>query len=117
MEGPDCFSPQSGCDTAGLVPPVFSYGRAGGASITGGYVYRGTSIPSLVGKYIYGDYVSGRIWALEYTGPGTARNTLLLETHFHISTFGQDLNGEIYVCDYDAGKIFRIAGGTTRSLH
>jgi len=108
MEGPLCYSPSSGCDTAGLIAPVFSYDRSAGRSITGGFVYRGPTLATLSGKYVYGDYVSGRIWALESNGSGNVRNTLIAESGFHISTFGVDRVGEIYVCDYDGGKIFRL---------
>ena len=114
MEGPLCYSPSSGCDTTGLAAPVHSYGRAEGGSITGGYVYRGSSLVSLSGKYVYGDYLSGRIWALDYSGPGAVRNALLLESGLHISSFGEDRDGEIFVCDYDGGRIFKLAVRTGR---
>ena len=64
MEADACFKPATGCDRTGLVLPVASYRHDAGCSITGGYVYRGTAMPSLVGTYIYGDYATGNIWAL-----------------------------------------------------
>ena len=68
MEGSQCFSPRAGCVRAGLELPVAEYDHDLGCSITGGYVYRGARLPSLSGAYVYGDYCSGRIWALRADG-------------------------------------------------
>jgi glucose/arabinose dehydrogenase len=109
-EGKDCYSPSSNCDVTGLIEPVLDYGRsAGDVSITGGYVYRGTEIKNLTGKYIYGDYASGRVWALELDGNQLKSNTLLMKSSARISTFGQDPNGEVYFADYTSGKIMKLA--------
>jgi glucose/arabinose dehydrogenase len=108
-EGKDCYSPASNCDAAGLTEPVIDYERADGdISITGGYVYRGAAIPGLVGKYIYGDYASGRIWALELDGNNVKTNTLLMKANGSISTFGQDSKGEVYFTNYANGKIMKL---------
>ena len=64
MEGTACFSPQTGCDQTGLELPVAEYGREGGCSIIGGYVYRGRLIPSLYGAYVFGDFCSGSVWGI-----------------------------------------------------
>ena len=64
-EGMHCFPETDQCNRDGLVAPVAEYNHdAGDCSITGGYVYRGASMPALAGAYLYGDYCSGRIWAL-----------------------------------------------------
>jgi glucose/arabinose dehydrogenase len=85
------------CDTPGLLDPVVEHGRTEAQSITGGYVYRGAAMPSLVGTYIYGDYATGNIWALTYDASNkpvpkivatVAANTLV--------SFGQGNDGEIY---------------------
>lgn len=55
MEGKICYSPSSGCDQTGLALPIWDYGRSSGASITGGYVYRGSRVAPLAGAYVYGD--------------------------------------------------------------
>ncbi|MFW9942953.1 MAG: PQQ-dependent sugar dehydrogenase [Candidatus Thorarchaeota archaeon] len=90
-----------------IVDPIYEYNHALGISITGGYVYRGASLTGLVGKYIYGDYGSGRIWALEYTGGIVANNTLLIDTGLLIPSFGVDANNELYMCAFD-GKIYKL---------
>jgi len=61
-EGFHCFSPMTGCDETGITPPYIELERSDGSSITGGAVYRGSSIPSLRGAYFYADYVSNRAW-------------------------------------------------------
>ena len=68
LEGTHCFEPSSGCSTDGTVLPVWEYSHSLGCSITGGYVYRGSAIPELVGEYVYSDYCSGRVWRLDYDG-------------------------------------------------
>ncbi|WP_242920085.1 PQQ-dependent sugar dehydrogenase [Pontibacter liquoris] len=113
MEGTACYEPSKNCDKAGLIQPVHEYTHAEGASITGGYVYRGTKLPALQGSYIYGDYVSGKVWALTVDKNGKATgNKLLLTAGFPISSFGVDPNGELLVVRYgDKGKIYRLTGG------
>ena len=112
MEGTACFDPPVGCDTTGLEMPVWEYPHSGPAAVTGGYVYHGPQLPWLAGKYICGDYVSGTIFALERDSLGTTGDTLL-DTPFRISSFGVDEAGEIYLCDFVGGGIYRIAGATT----
>ena len=109
MEGDACYDPPSGCDTAGLVLPVITYTHASGwgRSVTGGYVYRGSAVPALQGSYVFGDYVSGRVFVAEGTGDSwTARP--LLESGFRIATFGEDQVGELYVADYSGGVLYRF---------
>ena len=108
MEGGRCFPDDGDCAQEGLTLPVWDYAQAGnGRSITGGYVYRGSIIPALQGLYVYGDFVSGRIWALEGDSPGNTVNTLLVDTDLSISTFGTDGQNELLICAFD-GKIYRI---------
>ena len=107
MEGSLCYPSGSPCDLPGLTKPIAEYDRTRGASITGGYVYRGTKVPELIGAYVYGDYVSGRIWALRYDGVNPAVNTELLDTSLFIASFGVDKNLELYICAFD-GRIYRF---------
>jgi glucose/arabinose dehydrogenase len=87
--------------------PVWDYGRTEGQSITGGYVYRGQKLPELVGAYIYGDFMSGKIWALRDAKSGNPSNTLIAKGT-HISSFGEDKNGEIYFTSLYDGKIYTL---------
>lgn len=88
------------------VPPVAEYGRDAGCSVTGGHVYRGQAIPALVGRYLYGDYCTGRIWALGRSGDRWV-NRELAQTSYRISSFGEDESGELYVVDH-GGAVHRI---------
>jgi glucose/arabinose dehydrogenase len=114
MEGFACYNSPS-CDTTGLTLPIWDYGHnaSGGYSITGGYVYRGSGVPDLVGKYVYGDYVSQKIWTLSYDGNGGAQNALLLQSSISLSSFGVDEDGELYALDLSGGGIYRFDGAAT----
>lgn len=112
MEGFHCYNPPTGCDTTGLKLPIWEYSHSLGNSVTGGYVYRGPTVPELQGKYIYADYGSGRIWSLEYDGINDPVNMQLAQASFLISTFGVDQNSELYFCAWSFSgsptKIYRF---------
>jgi glucose/arabinose dehydrogenase len=113
FEGFASFVP--GAASAGLVPPLFAYGREFGGAISGGYVYRGPE-DGLQGAYLFADSVSGRVFSLtrdaagapvvaERTGQlafvaGGALNSPV--------SFGEDAEGQLYVIDID-GEVFRLA--------
>jgi glucose/arabinose dehydrogenase len=115
MEATQCFAPPTGCDTSGLTLPVVEYGRDLGCSVTGGYVYRGSAIPGLVGRYLYGDYCSNRVfsfaWADGVVDPQSSSElTADLDPDSRIqglASFGEDAAGELYVVSLD-GSVFRI---------
>ncbi|MBT8400444.1 MAG: PQQ-dependent sugar dehydrogenase [Rhodothermia bacterium] len=114
MEAFECFG-SSGCDTTDLVLPVHAYPHeSGNASVTGGHVYRGSTLPDLVGTYVYADFSSGRIWGLTAAG-GSFVNELLVDTSVNISSFGVDSSSELFICAFD-GRIYRlmdISGSST----
>jgi len=112
MEGYHCFFPPSGCDTLGLTLPIWEYDHGEGQSITGGYVYRGNLVPELYGKYIYADYVAGKIWSIEYDGVNPVINSLIIDTTLLIASFGVDQNNELYICSFD-GKIYKFLSIST----
>ena len=106
-EGAHCFDPPSGCaDT--FIEPVAEYGRSLGASVTGGYVYRGAAIADLVGWYVYGDFVTGRIFATPQDAMPTVTSEELLDTSNSIVAFAEDVSGELYFLDYNSGTIHRV---------
>ena len=108
MEGTLCFDPPSNCSTDFRELPVIDYGRSLGRSITGGYVYRGTRVPELVGSYIYADFETGRVWALEYDGTQATSNEQLARVSFGITSFGVNAANDLYIADF-GGKIYRFA--------
>ncbi|QQR91265.1 MAG: PQQ-dependent sugar dehydrogenase [Myxococcales bacterium] len=115
-EGMHCFSAQN-CDASGLIDPVAEYDHSEGESITGGFVYRGQTIPSLSDAFVYGDFVSGRLWKVGPDGDGGFQEDMLVDSGLSISSFAQDHNGEIYILDYGTGGIYQlVAGAQTDTL-
>lgn len=118
MEGNHCTA-LSGCtcDMTGatLEIPVLDYSHAGGnCSITGGYVYRGSAIPGLQGTYFYSDFCTGRTWSFKLVaGSVTAflERTTQLGTQGGPASFGEDANGEMYICELNTGEVSRIENG------
>lgn len=105
-EGNACYEPLKSCDPGGLIDPIWVYPHSEGQSITGGYVYRG-SIEAIRGWYVYGDFVSGKIWALRRLSNGQVENRLLLDTELPIASFGVDQDRELYAVAYD-GAIYQF---------
>jgi glucose/arabinose dehydrogenase len=107
MEGTHCYG-ASTCSATGLIPPITDYPHSEGQSVTGGFVYRGAAIPGMVGRYIFADFISGKIWILTESGT-TWNRTLALSTGRGISSFARDDNNEVYVIDY-AGNVLKVVG-------
>lgn len=106
-EGAHNFNTSS-CDMSGLVDPVTEYDHSLGESITGGYVYRGAQNTTLAGRYLFGDFISGQMWAWIPENARTPRApTQLLQSGLNISSFGQGNDGELYVVNY-GGTLHRI---------
>jgi glucose/arabinose dehydrogenase len=95
--------------------PIFDYDRDFGFSVTGGYVYRGSAVPELRGKYVFADYGSARFWATTLNASGTNGSTVEITSDVdptprmvnEISSFGEDAEGELYICDL-GGQIYKI---------
>jgi glucose/arabinose dehydrogenase len=108
MEASHCYSPSTGCSRTGTTLPLTEYGHINGrCSITGGYLYRGSAYPDLVGAYLFADYCSGEIW---YVDRGAARGATpirALTTTALITSFGQDEAGELYLTDGN-GTVYRL---------
>jgi len=131
LEGDHCYPEDVVCDKHGYIEPLFEYPNNAnyvrtilglkqkdpdmdGCSITGGYVYRGKDIPSLYGRYIFGDYCTGKVWSIN-----TNKSNLDVIDHtqeilasmgkreFYLSSFGQDNHGEIFLVDYN-GTIYKL---------
>ena len=100
---------KNSCKKTNLELPIIEYStrKYSNCSVIGGYVYRGTKLPSLQGSYIYGDYCSGRIWALDYDKNKLPNAKLLVNSSLKISSFGEDEDGEIYILSLD-GHIYEF---------
>ena len=112
MEGMHCHPAGRACDTTPYVMPVGEYGRDGGCSITGGYVYRGSQYSQLVGLYLFGDFCTGKLWSLDEPTPGAWRMVELLDTPLQISSFGEDEAGEVYLATFHDNRVHRVTVAT-----
>ena len=121
-----------------LTDPIFEYDHGVGRSITGGFVYRGARVPSMAGRYVFGDFVRGRIWSLALTTDPATGEASASDLREHtgeigagaslrmVSSFGIDAAGELYVVNYGDGTIIALkpaeacgpdrSGSTRRSL-
>ncbi len=120
MEGYHCYPPTTpppsqtpgptpACNEVGTLPVVeYTHGAGGGCAIAVGYVYQGAALPELEGWLIYGDYCTGRIWALNADGPGGPIE--LRNTDAEIISFGQLADGELVALDKD-GAIYLLVRG------
>jgi len=108
-EADRCFEPAEGCQTEGLIDPIYAYGREEGISVTGGAVWTAES-SALTDHYIFGDFGTGRLWALKVPEQGHAPVLASSLGRFALlpSTFGRTLGGELLVADYGSGSIYRL---------
>jgi putative heme-binding domain-containing protein len=110
MEGPNPVHADGKRGPTPISPPLLSLSHAESASITGGFVYRGTKLPSLVGQYIFGDWETRRIWAAKLVGDDKLEpHRTLAQTDLRIVGFGEDPQGELYVIDYEGGGLYTLA--------
>lgn len=111
-EGYHCYEPQTGCKTKGLMDPIYEYTHAEGSSITGGAVYTGRLIPKLKGKYVFADFSSGWIRAIDLPKQRRqrAKDYSLGKWDMFLVSFGQDERGELYLADYGRGDIYLLTG-------
>lgn len=107
-EGKVCFNPDP-CDATGLIDPVVQHGRTEAIAIVGGVIYRGTNVPAITGKYVYGDVGSGFFFAFDPNDPapvpvrldeGLPKRTP--------SAFELDVNGDVLFTDLADGLVRRI---------
>ncbi len=108
MEGSHCFQPSTGCESPALTPPVTEYGHVLGCTVIGGYVYRGTAQPALAGGYVFGDYCSGKVWAIDPATDGPRDPTFVDDSGHSFAAFGEDEAGELYAVDISGGELLRV---------
>ena len=128
-EGFHCFESET-CNRNNLIDPIYEYPNnanylktlvglrqknTNGCSVTGGYVYRGNNIEKLYGKYIFGDYCTGKIWSfnyndrkvLDFTNHTTSIMASIDKNSFYLSSFGEHESGELFLVDYN-GIIYQL---------
>jgi glucose/arabinose dehydrogenase len=105
FEGTERFNQDQ--QAPGAVPPILTYGRDEGCSITGGYVVRDPSLPSLTGRYVYGDYCAGELRSFVPSVGGARGDRPLGLNVSGLSSFGEDAAGHIYATSLN-GPVFRL---------
>jgi glucose/arabinose dehydrogenase len=110
MEATHCYQPPTGCQDPGLTLPVAEYGHDQGCTVIGGNVDRGTGQPLLASVYLFADYCSGRVWAIDPSVDGLRSPTLVASTDHAFSAFGEDETGELYAVDINSGALLRVTG-------
>ena len=106
-EGRSSFEPKQ-LGPGRYVPPVAQYTHDDGCSITGGYVYRGSAVPTAKGRYFYGDYCSGTIWSLRLAGDSATGIRTEPFSVRGLTSFGEDAAGELYLVG--GASVYRLAG-------
>jgi uncharacterized repeat protein (TIGR03806 family) len=109
FEGTEPFNAACGNNPDPL-PPVAQYDRDHGFSTTGGVVYRGSAIPNLVGRYVFGDFGSGNLWHIARDTAPTLNLGAGFDTNLQIASFGQDAAGEVYIVHL-GGTLHKIVPG------
>jgi glucose/arabinose dehydrogenase len=107
-EGNHCF--RGACDAAALTAPITEYGHEDGCTVIGGHVYRGSAQTALSGGYVFGDYCTGRLWAIDPAGDAFLAPTVVGEMGGGLSAFGEDEAGELYATDIRGGRLLRVVG-------
>ena len=100
-----------------ISPPAVAHSHTESRSITGGEVYTGRRLKSLTGAYIYGDYVTGKIWSARHDGKRLTESRELVDTTLQIVCFGTDHDGELYVVDYVGGGLHRLVPSDTSTVN
>jgi glucose/arabinose dehydrogenase len=115
-EGRICHPPATQCPSEGLTDPVFDYDRTVGSCIIAGYVVTGKRLPELTGKYVFADFVRGRIWSMRLPATAPAAGAPPPDVHLELlgewprlfSAFAQDAAGDLYVVDIATGEMLAL---------
>lgn len=107
MEGSQPVKPNATPHNIPITPPIFEYDHTTGRSITGGYFWKDDRIPELLGAYIYGDFVSGKIWGLRHDGEKVTWQQELANSPLQVICFAKHPSGELFVVSFDGG-VYRL---------
>ncbi|HEY7313208.1 MAG TPA: PQQ-dependent sugar dehydrogenase [Gemmataceae bacterium] len=108
MEGAHEFRPERKKGPTPILKPLVEHPHSDFRSITGGFVYRGKRLKDLAGAYVYGDFDTGRVWALRYDGKKVTEQRELTKLQQRIVSFGEDESGELYHLDWVGGQVHRL---------
>ncbi len=108
QEAGEPFRPDRPRGPGEIIPPLVKHSHGEFRSITGGYVSTTPRLPELNGRYIYGDYDTGKIWSLQVDGDHPPRPVELADTELRIVEFAEDAIGDVYIVDFVGGAIHKI---------
>ncbi len=106
-EGPQPVHPEDTPGPTPILPPTLQHPHSEAASITGGFVYRGTRLSGLTGAYVYGDFQTGILWGARLSGEEVSWHQEVARSPLQLVAFGEDTAGELYLVDY-RGQIFQL---------
>lgn len=108
VEGRACFEPAEVCDLDAFVPPLHVYGRDEGASVTGGVVWTGDG--PLGGRYLFGDFATGRLWAMDLPDGRRPVDAVFALGQFAVnpSSFTVGPDGDVWLADFRSERVYRI---------
>src|SRR5262249_39027697 len=110
MEGPNPVHPDGKRGPTPITPPLIALPHTESESITGGNVYRGKKYPELAGNYIFGDWMTRRVWAAKLIGDDRVEpKRTIVESEARVVSFTEDPDGELYILDYEGGGIYTLA--------
>lgn len=107
-EGPQPVAGERSRGSEPIQEAVIAHPHTESRSITGGYVSSTSRLPELVGTYVYGDYVTGKVWGARHDGERITWRGELADSRLALSTFGRDHDGEVLLVDYDTGTLHRL---------
>src|SRR5262249_37580106 len=108
-EGTHPFRPERKRGPTPILKPVVEHPHSDFRSLPGGFVYRGQPLQGLVGAYVYGDFATGRVWALRYDGKKVTWHRELVARPLRVVCWGEDNAGELYFLDFMGGQVHRLA--------
>ncbi len=111
-EGSQPFQLQRKRGPTSIVPPTVEHSHAEARSLTGGLVYHGDTLPDLEGAYVYGDWSTGKIWAVKVVDGRKVWHEEIADTPFNITGFGQTRQGDLVVIDHTTGTFHRLVKRT-----
>jgi putative heme-binding domain-containing protein len=109
VEGPQPVHQERQTGPTPIVPPTVAHSHIESRSITGGHFSQTPRLPNLRGSYIYGDYVTGKIWGLKHDGPNVTWREELVDTPLQPASFGLDQTGDVLIVDHPSGTLHRLA--------
>ncbi len=115
MEGSQGVHQERSVGPTPILPPTVEHSHIESRSITGGYFYAADRLAELKGAYVYGDYVTGKIWALRHQAGKVQWREELVDSTLQISSFGIDARGEVLIIDYPTGTLHRLLANPNRS--